>query len=254
MPTAAADAGPCFYCPDLPDEGGKGRLAEEETHHASAARRVRIGDAIGLIDGCGTRASAVVESVEGRSLSFTVRERLHAPRPETQVVVASAVPKGERFRTLVDMLSQVGVAAIVPLTCERSTVKPRRAAVGRWRRVAIEACKQSRNPWIPELVGPQSVRGSLAGVTEADSLAYAEAGGGSLDALPAAPGKLHLYVGPEGGFSNAEKQLLAEHGGRAVGLGPNILRVETAAVVAAVLALRAPTSKVSFASSGFPTP
>lgn len=231
----ASDTGPCFYCPDLPAEGERQRLAEEETHHAGASRRIRVGDTIGLIDGRGTRASAVVETVARRTLTFTVGERRRVPPPEPAIVVASAVPKGERFRTLIDMLSQIGVAAIVPLRCERSTVKPRQASGSRWRRIAIEACKQSRNPFVPEIAESVTVRDSLARVAEMDAVVYADAGGGPLSPAVAARGALHLYVGPEGGFTDAEKGLLAEHGARPVGFGGNILRVETAAVVGAVL-------------------
>jgi len=235
--STASDTGPCFYCPDLPVEGEKSRLGEEETRHASASRRIRVGDTIGLIDGCCTRASAVVETVARRSLTFTVRERRSVPAPSRSIVVASAVPKGERFRTMIDMLSQLGVAAIVPLVCERSAVKPRRSSVERWRRIAIEACKQSRNPFVPEITGPVSLGDSLARVAEEHAVVYAEAGGGRLDAGLAASGRLHLYVGPEGAFTEAEKTRLGDRGARAVGFGDNILRVETAAVSGAVLAL-----------------
>lgn len=229
--------GPCFYCPDLPAVGESHRLADEETRHAGASRRIRAGDTIGLIDGRGTLASAVVESVARRTLTFTVQERRSVPPPTPSLVVASAVPKGERFRTMIDMLCQIGVAAIVPLHCERSTVRPRQASGQRWRRVAIEACKQSRNPFVPEIGAPVTVHESLVRVAETDALVYADAGGGPLDGAPAARGRLHLYVGPEGGFTEAEKSLLADSGARAVGLGGNILRVETAAVAGAVLAL-----------------
>lgn len=233
----AGDTGPCFYCPDLPAEGERHRLAEAETHHAGASRRIRVGDSIGLIDGRGTRASAVVETVARHTLTFTVGERRSVPRPEPSMVVASAVPKGDRFRTLIDMLSQIGVAAIVPLHCERSTVKPGRSSGSRWRRIAIEACKQSRNPFVPEIAEAVTVRDSLGRIGEVDALVYADAGGGPLSPAIAGHLAVHLYVGPEGGFTDGEKGVLAEHGARAVGFGDNVLRVETAAVAGAVLGL-----------------
>lgn len=233
----APATGPCFYCPDLPAEGERHRLAEAETHHAGASRRIRVGDTIGLIDGRGTRASAVVETVARRTLTFTVGERRSVPRRAPSIVVASAVPKGERFRTLIDMLSQIGVAAIVPLHCERSTVKPRRSSGDRWRRIAIEACKQSRNPFVPEIAETVDVRGSLARIGEMDRVVYADPGGGPPSPSVDVQGDLHLYVGPEGGFTDGEKRLLAERGACAVGFGDNILRVETAAVAGAVLGL-----------------
>lgn len=228
--------GPCFYCPDLPAEGETAQLAEQETRHASAARRMRVGDAVGLIDGYGTRASAVVQSVARQTLTLLVSERRRVPPPAVPIVVASAVPKGERFRTMIDMLTQIGVIGIVPLLCERSTVQPKGSAVDRWRRVAIEACKQSRNPFVPEIDEPVRLSESLARVTHTDQVAFAEVGGGSLDTTAGGPERLFLYIGPEGGFTVDEKRLLTERGGRPIGLGENILRVETAAMVAAVQA------------------
>lgn len=234
------DTGPCFYCPDLPAEGETHELAEGETHHASGARRVRVGDIIGLIDGRGTRASAVVEAIARRVLTFTVQERRSMAPPRPSIIVASAVPKGEHFRTMIDMLSQIGVAAIIPLHCERSTIKPGRTSGDRWRRIAIEACKQSRNPFVPEIAASVTVRDSLQRIGRGDVVVYADAAGGSLDPAPAVRGSLHLYVGPEGGFTDAEKKLLDDHDARPVALGGNILRVETAAVAGAVLALLSP--------------
>lgn len=225
--------GPCFFCAEVPAVDGAGRLEEAETHHASAARRIRVGDRIGLIDGAGARASAVVEAVSRRNLSFTVRQREQLPPPDPAVSIASAVPKGERFRTLVDMLAQIGVAGIVPLVCERGAVKPRRGSRDRWRRIAIEACKQSRNPHVPAIQEPVSVAESLAQLPAASTLAFADPAGG--EESPRVRGRLFLYIGPEGGFSDAERRCLQAHGARAMKLGDNVLRVETAAVAAAVM-------------------
>jgi len=226
--------GPCFYCPELPEQGGTARLEETETRHASAARRIKPGDVVGLIDGRGGRASAVVQSVARQGLTLRVSEHHRLPPPAPAVVVASAVPKGERFRHLIDMLTQLGVAGIVPLLCERSAVKPKGSAVERWRRIAIEACKQSRNPFVPEIEEPTRLPDSLSRITKVDEVIFAEAGGGMMNAA-CNGGRLLVYVGPEGGFTAEEKGLLGEHGARPVALGENILRVETAALAAAVL-------------------
>jgi 16S rRNA (uracil1498-N3)-methyltransferase len=233
------DGGPCFFCAELPAVGETAALGEKEAHHASASRRIRVGDEIGLIDGRGTRAVAVVESVSHGALVFIVRERRRLQVPNPSVSVACAVPKGERFRTMIDMLSQIGVASIVPLVCEWSTVRPRRSSSERWRRVAIEACKQSRNAYVPDIAEPQSVEDALARIPEGDTIGFADVNGGILpDALPVR-GTFHLFVGPEGGFTDSEKALLRGSAGRPVNLGDNVLRVETAAVVGAVLSLLA---------------
>lgn len=235
--TIKNDTGPCFYCSDLPEVGEKADLEENETHHAGAARRTRVGDSIGLIDGKGVLAVGVVETVARDKLTVTVRERTRVkPRP-LSIVVASAVPKGERFRIMIDMISQIGVSAIVPLICDRSTVKPKNSSLDRWQRIAIEACKQSRNPYVPEILAPRNVPGTLTAIGENDRLAFADVLGVALDRIRPSKGKLHLYVGPEGGFTETEKNLFRERGGMPVNLGGNVLRVETAAIVGAVLSV-----------------
>lgn len=210
-------------------------LEEEETHHASASRRVRVGDRIALIDGEGVQAVAIVEAVSHQTLTFTVEGRRRVPPPSPAVWIASAVPKGERFRTMIDMLSQTGVTGVVPLVCERSAVMPKASARERWRRVAIEACKQSRNPYVPDIRETQSLEASLAWAGPQDVIGFADLDGNMLDAVVPRAGVFRLYIGPEGGFTDTEIALLRDAGGLAVNLGTNVLRIETAAVVGAAL-------------------
>lgn len=232
-------AAPCFFCPVVPREGEQGALDKQETRHASTSRRIRVGGMIGLIDGAGVRASAVVDSVSRWALVFTVLRRRRMQPAARSLVVLSAVPKGDRFRLLIDMLSQIGVTAIAPLQCEYSTVKPKRTSVDRWRRIAIEACKQSRNPYLPKIHPPLDLRGSLALVGQQDTVIYADPRGSRFDDRLSPSAGLYLYIGPEGGFTDAEKRLLHGAGGRSVSLGTNVLRIETAAVAGAVLGLLA---------------
>ena len=157
-----------------------------------------------------------------------------APRP--RVTVGLAVPKGERADWAVQKLTEVGVDRIVPLVADRGVVRPDAERAGRllarWRAVARSAAMQSRRLWLPEIGEPESVRGMLAGTdrsvrhSSSPAPALAEAGG--------APPDLEcptILVGPEGGWSEAERS-----GATAlVGLGPTVLRTETAAVVAGSL-------------------
>ena len=154
------------------------------------------------------------------------------PRPQPQVTVAFAVVKGQRPEWAVQKLTEVGVDRIVPLVTARSVVRwaPGESGgpVERLRRVAKEAAVQSRRVWLP-VVDPVTTFPALAAD---DGAALAHPGGGrpTLD-------RPLLLVGPEGGWDEAE---LAA-GPPVVGLGPSVLRTETAAVVAGALlcALRA---------------
>ena len=163
-----------------------------------------------------------------------VGEVQRVPRPQPRVTVAFAVVKGERPEWAVQKLTEIGVDRIVPLQTSRSVVRwpPGETSpqLARLRRVAREAAVQSRRVWLPV----------VEGVAPFDAVA-AEAGaalahpGGSAPSLD----RPTLLVGPEGGWDEGE---LAS-GPSLVGLGPTVLRAETAAVVAGTLlcALRAGT-------------
>ena len=154
------------------------------------------------------------------------------PRPEPPVTVAFAVVKGQRPEWAVRKLTEIGVDRIVPLLAARSVVRwPPGDAGGhlaRLRRVAREAAMQSRRAWLPVVdpVAPFSAVAAEAGA----ALAHPGGGPPSLD-------RPVVLVGPEGGWD--ERELAA--GLPRVGLGPSVLRAETAAVVAGALlcALRA---------------
>jgi 16S rRNA (uracil1498-N3)-methyltransferase len=161
-------------------------------------------------------------------------ERVARAVPE--VTVAFAVVKGQRPEWAVQKLTEIGVDRIVPLVTARSVVRwpagESAAQLARLRRVAREAAVQSRRLWLPA-VDPVTPFAALAGGPAA---CLAHPGGG-----PPSLGRPLVLVGPEGGWDDAE--LAAGRGGALVGLGPSVLRTETAAVVAGALwcALRAGT-------------
>jgi 16S rRNA (uracil1498-N3)-methyltransferase len=154
------------------------------------------------------------------------------PRPQPEVTVAFAVVKGQRPEWAVQKLTEIGVDRIVPLLAARSVVRwpPGEAGghLARLRRVAREAAMQSRRVWLPE-VGGVTPFGAMAAEAGA---ALAHPGAGPLRlAHPV------LLIGPEGGWNDAELAAAPA----LVGLGPSVLRTETAALVAGTLlcALRA---------------
>ena len=190
--------------------------------------RLRAGDTVTVSDGAGGRLVCRF----GPALE-PAGEIERAPRPSPPVTVAFAVVKGQRPEWAVQKLTEVGVDRIVPLLAARSVVRwpagEAGAQVARLRRVAREAAVQSRRIWLPavEAVTPFAALAVEAGA------AVAHPGGGP-------PSLVHplVLIGPEGGWDEAE---LAAAGVAHVGLGPSVLRTETAAVVAGALlcALRA---------------
>ena len=160
-----------------------------------------------------------------------VGEVERVPRPAPEVAVAFAIVKGERPEWAVQKLTEIGVDRIVPMLTTRSVVRwplGEGGQVARLRRVAREAAVQSRRVWLPVVEGMTPVEAVMG----EPGAALAHAGG-----PPPALDRATLLVGPEGGWDDAELAAAPA----LVGLGPSVLRTETAATVAGALlcALRA---------------
>jgi 16S rRNA (uracil1498-N3)-methyltransferase len=196
-------------------------LAVADRHHLDRVRRLRTGDLLSVTDGAGRWRWCRF----GDALDPTGEVHLD-PAPEPAITVAFALVKGERPELVVQKLTELGVDRIVPFLAERSVVRwePDKAArnLERLRRVALEASMQSRRTWLPE----------VAEVASFDEVrALPGAAGGDLDGAPPSLDHPVLLVGPEGGWSPAERAHLPS----VVGLGPTILRAETAAITGAAL-------------------
>lgn len=217
---------------------GEYNLSVQESHHAAHVLRLGPGDAVIVFDGGGNFADAVIVSVERDA----VRVRVDAVERESHLplflTIAACIPKGKRWQALVEKCTELGVDRIVPLLCERSVAKGE-GDPGKWRRWAVEAAKQSRRSRVPDVLEPTSLPGALA-MAKRDNvfLLLADQGGGNprrhLERLRHV---LHVMaiVGPEGGLTDGEKNLVVRHGGHAVSLSPFVLRVETAAAAICVI-------------------
>lgn len=219
-----------------------------EGRHAATVRRLEAGEVVRVGDGAG-------RVVEGPVLAVVGKDRVdvevasyaeHAP-PSPRVVLVQALAKGDRSDLAVELATEVGADVVVPWAASRSVAvwrgeKAERGAA-KWRATAREAAKQSRRPFVPEVRALASTadvaariraavdRGGVAAVLH-EAATYRL---GDL-ALPRA-GDVVLVVGPEGGISGDELELLADAGARAVRLGPSVLRTSTAGAVAAALVL-----------------
>ena len=224
---------PMFYCATLSEVGGTIGLQGSEAHHAAGSRRLKIGDRISLLDGRGTIGHATIENIDrrGKTIVAKVEERQAMPAPIPRIELACALPKGERLVVLLDMATQLGMAAFRPLQCERSVTKPGSMAQARWQRICAEACKQSRRPHFPTIHSPATLEQVLAHTNGYD-IWVADPTGVDITDLDTGEknDRLLLLVGPEGGFSESELDSLLKAGGRMISLSESILRIETAAV------------------------
>src|SRR5688572_4169822 len=117
---------PRFYCETLPAPGEVARLHGDEARHAAASRRLKAGDMLWLFDGRGAVARARFQALHdrGREVETVVEEKQQLPRPQPEIHLAAALPKGDRAAVLLDMATQLGISAFTPLLCEHGVVKP----------------------------------------------------------------------------------------------------------------------------------
>ena len=207
--------------------------------HLFRARRLGVGEALRLVDGEGrARRAEVARAERGRALlRLSVSEAV--PGPPREVVLLVAPPRPPRAAWLVEKATELGVAAIRFVGSERAPRSYGGGALERLRRVAVAALEQSRQARLPAVSGVHpwvELESLLAG---SDVRRRLERGGGPWRPAGSA-GRMALMIGPEGGWTEAEAAVLEELGCRPTGLGASVLRVETAAVVAAGLALAGP--------------
>lgn len=218
-------------------------LTGDEAHHAVAVRRTRTGEVVALTDGCGGEAVGVVADSGRRLLHVRVEALTRHEEPSPALWVAQAIPKGDRGERAVEMLTEIGVARIIPWAAERSVGQWRgergEKALAKWRATARESSKQARRPWLAEVAQmvstPELV--ALVGATVLTVALHEEAGGSLAQLAVPDTGTVLLVVGPEGGLTDSEIRSLTDAGAQAIGLGSEVLRTSTAGVAAAAAVL-----------------
>jgi 16S rRNA (uracil1498-N3)-methyltransferase len=217
-------------------------LGAEEAHHALHVLRLKVGDTLNVFDGCGHEAQARIAEIARDSVRLTILQESSTPALPCRITLAQAIPK-KSMDLIVQKATELGVASIVPLVSDRSVVKldDDSKRVERWRDIALDACKQCGNNWLPEIQPPQGAAGYLSSLGKFDLKLI-----GSLqsDARPlkkilsGTPAVGHsgtsvlLLIGPEGDFTPAELALAKSAGCLPLSLGPLVLRAETAAIYA----------------------
>lgn len=226
-----------FFVDTPPPVPGEVVITGPDAHHMTGVRRFAAGDRVTLFCGDGHEYAAEVVGVGKKAVTLAVVAVTAADRePSFPVVVASALPKGDRADYLVEKLVEVGATRFIPLATARSVVVPKEAKTGKFERAVIEASKQcGRNRLMA--VDPPKPWAVLMGMPDLPAARFVLH---TADAVPASTidrtelaGGVAFAVGPEGGFAPEEVAAAVAAGWRPLSFGPRVLRVETAAVVAA---------------------
>jgi 16S rRNA (uracil1498-N3)-methyltransferase len=215
--------------------GGQAELRGDEARHLTRVLRVEAGQKFEISDNASAYLAEVVEA-RGERVVFRVGEPIESPRLPLAITLCAALIKFDRFEWIVEKATELGVEAIVPVETARSEkglFEAARKRSERWERIARESSQQSRRVRLPEIL--PAARFDAALRTEAEIRLFLEENTAPplLGALPPAPAATAaLLLGPEGGWTDRERDLAAASGWRAVSLGPQVLRAETAAVAA----------------------
>jgi 16S rRNA (uracil1498-N3)-methyltransferase len=231
--------------------GGAARLEGAVARQIARVLRLRRGERIILLAGDGDEYVVQLDHVSPAAVHGQVREkRLNRAEPSLQVTLYQGLTRHQSMELLLQKGTEVGVAAFVPVRCER-TIAGREVELAtqrleRWRRIVTEAAEQSRRGLVPAVRQPLKLSEALEHARH-DGLAIVAWEGeparslrSALRAQPSgspAPRHLGVFIGPEGGFADREIELARGLGATVVSLGPRILRAETAGPIVAALAL-----------------
>jgi 16S rRNA (uracil1498-N3)-methyltransferase len=222
---------PRFHLP--PESWQSAALTGDEAKHLSQVLRIRAGETITVFDGCGKRAEASVLTVSRDHVSLKIGEAITTALPRPVITLAQAIPKGKNMDLIVQKAVELGIARIHPLVTKNTIVQPGEGKSDKWRRNALEACKQCGQDTLPEIADPLPFAHWLASQPAANLQIIASLAPGAkplretLHAHPATT-TATLLVGPEGDFTPEETAAAIEAGFLPVSLGDIVLRVETA--------------------------
>jgi 16S rRNA (uracil1498-N3)-methyltransferase len=239
---------PRFYIP--PTNWNPDRLAldEAESHHCLDVLRMKEGERATVFDGKGHEATVEIATTAKGHVGLKTLQQAKTGPLAAQIVLGQAVPKGKNMDLIIEKATELGAAEIAPLLSERTVVRigadDAKDKREKWERVAIEACKQCGQNWLPDIALPVTPKAFFDARPKFDLMLIASlqsgakhlkevlrevAGDGPMARLKR-PRRVLVLVGPEGDFTPAEISLAIGAGCRPLTLGPVILRTETAAI------------------------
>lgn len=222
-----------FFHAQLP-ESGKVIIDGLEAHHLLHVLRATPGEEIEVFNGAGLVNRVRILATRKRDVEVEVLESHREGKPTREIIIATAVPKGDRFDWLIEKCTELGVTRLIPLVTTRSVVDPRDSKLEKLRQTVIAACKQSRRNFLLEISPVMAWDDFLQTEIPLRPSFIAHPGTDRVprDLIGGNPSIL-FAIGPEGGFTETEVAQAIARGARAITLGPYILRVETAALALA---------------------
>ena len=216
-------------------------LDEAESKHLAGVMRASAGDRIEVLDGEGRRGVAEVAAPHKKRTGIRILSSETVAPFAPRRILAQALVREQKMDWLIQKAVELGVHEIWPLRTEHAVVKirPEESAkkAERWQAIALAACKQSGNPWMPKIAPVRGLGEALGALPAAGAACFGALQEGAVP-LPEWLGRLRrencpavtAFIGPEGDFSGTEVESLLAAGVRPVTFGPIVFRVETAAL------------------------
>ena len=219
-------------------------LDENETRHLRNVLRLKVGDAANVFDGVGNEFECRVQNIEKRSsiLSIAAKVAPMAPESDLDLTICASILKGDKTDFAVQKLVELGVKRFVPMLSARCDVKPKDAAkrVDRWRKIALEAAKQCGRALLMSVDEVKNFNELLrtesdSGGSEKEIVVFSERDGEAFS-FPGNPRAITAFLGPEGGWDDAELEQARESRADIITLHGRIMKADTAAVaISAIL-------------------
>ncbi|MCX7974822.1 MAG: 16S rRNA (uracil(1498)-N(3))-methyltransferase [Candidatus Aminicenantes bacterium] len=218
-------------------------LYGQEHHHLARVLRLKEGERIRLFNGKGEIFSGRIEKIERNKTLVRLEERLEPERINVFITVAQACLKSRVMDWVIAKMAELRVSKIIPLITQRTVVRFEegdRKRIKRWQRLALEAAKQSQSSFIPEITSPQELEKVIRFCSEEKKYFLSEHEGELLkdilliefkDVSKPKPSSIIICVGPEGGWTKTEEELLVKNSFQPISLGQKIYRAETALLI-----------------------
>lgn len=232
---------PRFFLPGQLAEGQEFELEGADGHKVRNVLRCVEGDHLELRDSAASAFEAIILAVRPEVRVHVAQRIAIKQAPELDITLAQCLPKGSKMDYVVEKATELGVRRIVPVQSERVVgTREGSGKLERWRRLARTAAQQSGAQYMPEVADVIDWKTLVDQSASYDRVLIpwelAESQPRNFDELLAGKRNVMIVIGPEGGLSHGEVELLRARGAVAVSLGRRILRTETAGLVAVAYA------------------
>ncbi|MFH1858561.1 MAG: RsmE family RNA methyltransferase [Candidatus Omnitrophota bacterium] len=227
-----------FYLPAREIHGDEVILQGKEAHHASRVMRLEAGDRLTLFDGEGHEYTGIIRTITPKEVAVSLEKRMEESRREALISVACALPKKVRMENVIEKMTEAGTEAILPMRTERTVPRVRKEEeakkLDRFRRIAAEAAKQCGISKLPEISNFFSFLEVLRLSPNYDLALFMAPEGRPLSVAlqKTSARRVIICVGPEGGWSEKEREEARKADWDLVSLGKRILKVDTACLAA----------------------